>query len=94
MRIHILPALLALSAIACIGTTYAGPNALPMAVPGPMAFPCTSDTACGLAHCNTLLNPEGQPYNKCAFPCVDASTDCQECAVCYQGFCVPNPPVE
>jgi hypothetical protein len=83
--------LLALSAAACIGTTSVGPNGPPMAVPGALAFPCTSDTACGLAHCNTQPDPEGRPYDKCAFPCVDATTDCQEGAVCVQGFCVPRP---
>jgi hypothetical protein len=92
VKSRFLSVLFALTTLACIGTTYAGPNALPMTVPGPIAFPCTADTACGLAHCNTQPDLEGRPYNKCAFPCADATADCQEGAVCLQGFCIPRPP--
>ena len=56
-----------------------------MAVPGPAAFPCSNDSACGLAHCNTQ-------YGKCAFPCVNAAVDCIQGASCAMGFCVPKPP--
>ncbi len=56
-----------------------------MAVPGPAAFPCSNDSACGLAHCNTQ-------YGKCAFPCVNAEVDCIQGAACIAGFCVPKPP--
>jgi hypothetical protein len=56
-----------------------------MAVPGPAAFTCSNDTACGLAHCNTQ-------YGKCAFPCVNADVDCIQGAACLAGFCVPKPP--
>lgn len=56
-----------------------------MAVPGPAAFPCTNDSACGLAHCNTQ-------YGKCAFPCANAEADCIQGAACLAGFCVPKPP--
>ena len=77
--------------LACISSTYeTGGRA--MSVPGPMAFPCTSDSACGLARCNTGDGPDGQPYNKCAFPCVDPEVDCVHGATCLAGFCVPKPP--
>ena len=57
-----------------------------MAVPGPAAFPCANDAACGLSRCNV-------PYGKCVFPCVNAAIDCAEGAVCNKrGFCVPKPP--
>ncbi len=56
-----------------------------MAVPGPAAFPCANDTACGLAHCNTQ-------YGKCAFPCINADVDCIQGAACLAGFCIPKPP--
>jgi hypothetical protein len=56
-----------------------------MAVPGPAAFPCSNDGACGLAHCN-------MQYQKCAFPCADANVDCIQGAACIAGFCVPKPP--
>jgi hypothetical protein len=56
-----------------------------MATPGPAAFPCANDSACGLAHCNTQ-------YGKCAFPCADANVDCIAGSTCLAGFCVPKPP--
>ena len=63
-----------------------------MSVPGPAAFPCSNDSACGLAHCNTQSGPDGKAYNKCAFPCADANIDCIPGAACLAGFCVPKPP--
>jgi hypothetical protein len=63
-----------------------------MAAPGPAAFPCQNDSACGLAHCNTQNGPDGKPYNRCAFPCSDANVDCIAGAACLAGFCVPKPP--
>jgi len=63
-----------------------------MAAPGPAAFPCQNDSACGLAHCNTQSGPDGKPYNRCAFPCADANVDCISGAACLAGFCVPKPP--
>jgi hypothetical protein len=56
-----------------------------MSIPGPAAFPCSNDTACGLAHCNTQ-------YGKCVFPCVNAEVDCIQGAACLAGFCIPKPP--
>ena len=55
-----------------------------MAVPGPLAFPCQNDSACGLAHCNTQ-------YGKCAFPC-QSDVDCIQGASCnaMTGFCLPK----
>jgi len=61
------------------------PSGSPMSIPGPAAFPCSNDTACGLAHCNTQ-------YGKCVFPCVNADVDCIQGAACIVGFCVPKPP--
>ncbi len=61
----------------------AAPTA-PLATPGPLALPCTSDSACGLAHCNTQ-------FGKCAFPCA-AATDCISGAQCntMTGLCLPG----
>lgn len=55
-----------------------------MATPGPLAFPCQNDSACGLAHCNTQ-------YGKCAFPC-QSDVDCIQGASCntMTGFCLPK----
>ncbi len=63
----------------------AGSATTPMAVPGPLAFPCTSDANCGLAHCNAQ-------YGKCAFPCKDSAADCISGSTCnaMTGFCVPG----
>jgi hypothetical protein len=55
-----------------------------MAVPGPIAFPCTDDVPCGTHHCNLT-------YKKCAFPCQSAA-DCLQPNSCLAGFCVPVPP--
>jgi hypothetical protein len=71
-----------------VGASTAAPSptaAGAMAIPGPAAFPCANDSACGLAHCNTQ-------YGKCAFPCADANVDCILGAQCLAGFCVPKPP--
>lgn len=56
-----------------------------MAVPGPLAFPCQNDGACGLHHCN-------MQFQKCAFPCVNADVDCIQGNSCLGGICVPKPP--
>jgi hypothetical protein len=53
-----------------------------MATPGLLALPCSSDTACGLHHCNTQ-------YSKCAFPCQTAA-DCVGSNQCVMGVCVPG----
>ena len=56
-----------------------------MATPGPLALPCTSDSNCGLAHCNTQ-------FQKCAFPCQNSAIDCIQGASCNTatGFCLPG----
>ncbi|MGH7286111.1 MAG: hypothetical protein ACRELY_31715 [Polyangiaceae bacterium] len=56
-----------------------------MATPGPLALPCTSDSNCGLAHCNTQ-------FQKCAFPCANTAIDCIQGASCNTatGFCLPG----
>lgn len=56
-----------------------------MATPGPLALPCTSDSNCGLAHCNTQ-------FQKCAFPCQNTALDCIQGASCNTatGFCLPG----
>ena len=54
--------------------TATAPAAGGMAVPGPMAFPCTTDAQCGLHHCNTQ-------YQKCAFPCA-SDMDCLQGSSC------------
>lgn len=57
-----------------------------MAVPGPLAAPCQADgPSCGTHHCNTQ-------YQKCAFPCVNAETDCLQPNACVLGLCVPKLP--
>ncbi len=55
-----------------------------LATPGPLALPCSNDSGCGLAHCNTQ-------FGKCAFPCVSPS-DCIQGASCntMTGFCLPG----
>jgi hypothetical protein len=67
------------------GPAPTGAPAATMAVPGPMAFPCTSNANCGLAQCNTQ-------YGKCAFPCANSEADCIQGAMCntMTGFCVPK----
>jgi hypothetical protein len=52
-----------------------------MATPGLLALPCSSDSACGLHHCNTQ-------YSKCAFPCQSA-VDCLT-GNCVMGVCLPG----
>lgn len=56
-----------------------------MATPGPLALPCSSDSNCGLAHCNTQ-------FQKCAFPCQNSAVDCIQGASCNTatGFCLPG----
>jgi hypothetical protein len=56
-----------------------------MATPGPFALPCTNDSACITARCNTQ-------YSKCAIPCVDANVDCIPGNQCIFGACVPKLP--
>ena len=55
-----------------------------MAVPGPLALPCQSDSACIMGRCNTQ-------YQKCAFPCQSAA-DCAAGASCnaMSGLCLPG----
>lgn len=55
-----------------------------LATPGPLALPCSNDTGCGLAHCNTQ-------FQKCAFPC-QSEVDCIQGATCNTttGFCLPK----
>jgi hypothetical protein len=72
------------------GAPTAAPTAAPagggaMSTPGPLALPCTNDGPCGLHHCNTQ-------YQKCAFPCTNADTDCISPNSCILGVCVPKPP--
>lgn len=55
-----------------------------MAVPGPLAFPCQNDGACGLFRCN-------MQYQKCAVPCATA-VDCAPGNQCMVGACVPKMP--
>jgi hypothetical protein len=69
-------------------TTTAAPTATApaapgqMAVPGPLAFPCQNDSACGLHHCNLQ-------YQKCAFPCA-TEADCINPNACVAGVCLPK----
>jgi hypothetical protein len=67
------------------GAPTAPPAAGTMSTPGPLAFPCTNDGPCGLHHCNTQ-------YQKCAFPCTNADTDCISPNACIFGACVPKAP--
>jgi hypothetical protein len=64
----------------------AAPTTAPtgMATPGPLALPCTTDQACGLARCNTQ-------FSKCAFPCQSAA-DCSTGNSCnaMTGLCLPG----
>ncbi len=55
-----------------------------MAVPGPLAFQCSADSACGTHRCN-------MQYQKCAFPCQSA-VDCVQGNNCMMGVCAPKPP--
>ena len=55
-----------------------------MAVPNSLALPCSDDSACGFARCNTQ-------YGKCAFPCVNAAVDCAAGMSCAGGLCLPMP---
>jgi hypothetical protein len=89
VRCRIVHALASLFAIGCITTTYQAGEST-MAVPGPVAFDCISDSVCGTHHCNTQLGPDGGPYNKCAFPCQSAA-DCIAPNACVAGLCVPQP---
>jgi hypothetical protein len=54
-----------------------------LAVPGPLALPCTEDTQCGLHRCN-------KQYGKCTFPC-QGDADCRANDQCMSGLCVPRP---
>ncbi len=60
-----------------------------LAVPGPAAAPCTSDTACLNYRCNVA-------YGKCAFPCA-SDADCARGTSCFRAVvstCQPKPPNE
>ena len=59
----------------------------PMASPGPLALPCTSDANCGTAKCNVQ-------FSKCAFPCQSSAIDCASGSGCNTatGFCIPGQP--
>ena len=66
-----------------------GPVQGQLAVPGPMAFPCQNDSACGTHKCNTQ-------YQKCAHPC-QSDFDCIQGASCLGAgqplaTCIPKPP--
>lgn len=66
------------------GAPTTGAPAQQMATPGPLALPCTSDSGCGLARCNTQ-------YGKCAFPCANSEADCIQGAMCgVGGLCMPG----
>jgi len=55
-----------------------------MAVPGPGAFSCQSDSQCLLGRCNTL-------YGRCAYPCKNSDIDCKPNNVCTAaGLCMPR----
>ncbi len=67
---------------------YGQPTAQ-LAVPGPMALPCTSDAQCVTHKCNTQ-------YSKCAFPC-ETDNDCNTGSYCFKGVptgatCLPKAP--
>ena len=65
-------------------TTTAAPAGGQMATPGPLALPCTSDSACGFARCNVQ-------YQKCAFPCASTELDCMPGSACgVGGLCMPG----
>jgi hypothetical protein len=55
----------------------------PMSVPGPLAMPCSDDSACGTHRCNVA-------YAKCTFPC-QSQGDCAVGTACTMGLCVPVP---
>jgi hypothetical protein len=62
----------------------------PIAVPGPLALPCKSDTECVTHRCNTR-------FGKCAFPCKN-DRDCTAGATCFvqagpaMATCIPQQP--
>jgi hypothetical protein len=71
------------------GTYPTAPAQGQLAVPGPMAFPCQNDSACGTHKCNVQ-------YGKCAHPC-QSDFDCIQGASCLGAgqplaTCVPKPP--
>ena len=56
-----------------------------LAVPGPLALPCSSDSQCTTAKCNTQ-------YGKCVFPCA-TDFDCNPGNSCVKGLvpaCMPK----
>lgn len=60
-----------------------------MAVPGPTALPCQSDSSCMTHKCNVQ-------YGKCAFPC-QTDADCIQGSTCFTAggalaACIPKPP--
>ena len=59
-----------------------------LAVPGPMAGPCSNDSMCITHKCNTQ-------YGKCAFPC-ETDNDCIQGSYCFKGIpvaaCFPKAP--
>ncbi|MCL2725024.1 MAG: hypothetical protein FWD69_11370 [Polyangiaceae bacterium] len=59
-----------------------------LAVPGPTALPCQTDSQCMTHKCNTQ-------YGKCAFPC-QSDNDCIQGSTCFVGggalaACLPKP---
>jgi hypothetical protein len=70
---------------------YPQPGMAPaqLAVPGPMALPCSSDAQCMTHKCN-------MQYQKCAFPC-ETDNDCVQGSYCFKGIptgatCLPKAP--
>ncbi len=68
---------------------YGQQPAAQLAVPGPMALPCTSDAQCVTHKCNVQ-------YSKCAFPC-ETDNDCNTGSYCFKGVptgatCLPKAP--
>ena len=56
-----------------------------LAVPGPLALPCSSDAQCTTAKCNVQ-------YGKCVFPCA-TDFDCNPGNTCVKGLvpaCMPK----
>jgi hypothetical protein len=72
---------LLLEAVGC-SAGYA--ESAPLAVPGPIAFPCENDVPCGTHRCNAA-------YGKCTFPC-QSDVDCITPNACVMGLCVPETP--
>ena len=72
---------LLLEAVGC-SAGYA--ESAPLAVPGPLAFPCENDVPCGTHRCNTA-------YGRCTFPC-QSDVDCIAPNVCVMSLCVPDMP--